>query len=483
MSSLAAISRLSRFRCIESVVARYAIVSKVEEYAREPRAAADIGGAGPSVAGSGKPGALSHAWRALRARNFRLFFSGQSISLIGTWMTRIATSWLVYRLTGSALMLGLVGFIGQIPTFVLAPFAGVWVDRLSKRKVLVWTQALASVQSLAMAGLTLAKIISIREVLVLSALQGLINAFDMPGRQAFLVEMVNDRSDLGNAIALNSSMVNIARLIGPALAGLVISAFGEGPCFLIDGVSYFAVIISLLMMRIDRPAERSPAAPMLEQLREGWTYVRGFVPIRTILILFAIVSLMGMPYTVLMPIFASKVLHGGPHTLGFLMAATGVGALVAAVLLALRKSVYGLTGVVPLSAAVFGAGLILFGFSHVLWLSLVLMLVVGFGMMEGMAASNTIIQTLVPGDKRGRVMSYYTMAFVGMAPFGSLLAGGLAHVVSAPVAVMITGSCCIAGAGWFWTQLRTVRRAMRPVYAEMGLIPPERLEAIRSGSG
>ncbi len=418
---------------------------------------------------------LSHAWRALHAPNFRLFFSGQSISLIGTWMTRIATSWLVYQLTGSAWMLGIVGFVGQIPTFLLAPFAGVWVDRLNKRKVLVWTQVLAAVQSLIMAALTLAKVITIKEIILLSAFQGLVNAFDMPGRQAFLVEMVDDPRDLGNAIALNSSMVNMARLVGPSLAGLVISGFGEGYCFLIDGVSYFAVIASLLMMQLKPLTVQRATSSMLEQLREGWTYVRNFAPVRTILLLFAIVSLMGMPYAVLMPVFASAVLHGGPHTLGFLMSASGIGALVAAVLLALRKSVLGLLKWIPISAAVFGAGLVLFGLSHVLWLSMLLMLLVGYGMMQGMAASNTIIQTLVPGDMRGRVMSYYTMAFVGMAPFGSLLGGGLAHVFSAPVSVIVTGSCCILGAGWFSRQVPAIRKAMRPVYVEMGLLSPDRV--------
>jgi MFS family permease len=417
-------------------------------------------------------GGISHAWRALRAPNFRLFFSGQSVSLIGTWMTRIATSWLVYRLTGSAWLLGMVGFMGQIPTFLLAPFAGVWVDRLNKRKVLVWTQALAAVQSLALAGLTLSHRITIADILALSVFQGLINAFDMPGRQAFMVEMVEDKRDLGNAIALNSSIVNLARLIGPSLAGLVIAAYGEGWCFLIDGVSYFAVIGSLLAMKL-RPLLQPPGQDTIfRQLQEGWQYVSGFLPIRNLLLLFAVVSLMGMPYTVLMPVFASEVLHGGPHTLGFLMAAAGVGALVSAVLLALRRSVKGLLRMVPISAALFGAGLVAFGFSHTLWLSLTLMLVVGFGMMQGMAASNTIIQTLAPTDKRGRVMSFYTMAFVGMAPFGSLLAGGLAHVLSASWTVVITGSCCIVGAAWFWRQMKEVRAAMRPVYRELGIIRP-----------
>jgi MFS family permease len=415
---------------------------------------------------------ISHAWRALRHRNFRLFFAGQSISLIGTWMTRVATSWLVYRLTGSAFLLGLVGFMGQIPTFLLAPFAGVWVDRLDRRHVLLWTQALAALQSLMLAWLTLSKRITIGEVLWLSAFQGLINAFDMPGRQAFLVQMVGDRQDLGNAIAINSSMVNLARLLGPSIAGVVIAGWGEGFCFAADGISYFAVIASLAMMQIQPLAGRSKSGgSILAQLREGWTYVSGFVPIRTILLLFALVSLMGMPFVVLMPIFASQVLHGGPHTLGMLMAASGVGALVSALSLAVRKSVLGLGGMIPIAAGSFGAGLILFGLSHVFWFSMLLMLLVGFGMMQGMAASNTIIQTLVPEDYRGRVMSYYTVAFVGMTPFGSLLAGGLAHWVGAPHTVMITGTVVILGALWFASRLPALRVEIRPIYQAMGILP------------
>jgi MFS family permease len=269
---------------------------------------------------------FAHAWRALRHRNFRLFVAGQSISLIGTWMTRIATSWLVWRLTHSALLLGVVGFTGQIFTFVLAPFAGVLIERWDRRKLLVWTQALAAVQSLAMAALTLARVITIREIIALSVLQGLINAFDMPGRQSFLVQMVEDRQDLSNAIALNSSMVNGARLIGPALAGIVISLVGEGWCFLIDGVSYFAVIVSLLLMVVKPLEIKRATVTMFVQLEEGWTYVSTFRPIRSILLLFALLSLMGWPFTVLLPIFASQVLHGGAHTLGFLTGASGIGA-------------------------------------------------------------------------------------------------------------------------------------------------------------
>jgi MFS family permease len=426
---------------------------------------------------------FSHAWRALRHRNFRLFFSGQSISLIGTWMTRIATAWLVYQLTHSALLLGTVSFMGQIPTFLLAPFAGVLVDRLDRRQVLIWTQTLAMVQSLVLAWLTLTHRVTIHEVLALSAFQGVINAFDMPGRQAFMVQMVEDRADLSNAIAINSSMVNLARLIGPSIAGVVIAATNEGWCFFIDGVSYIAVIISLLMMRVHLDPIKRAATSMAVQLREGWEYVSTSVPIRTILLLFALVSLMGMPYVVLMPVFAAQVLHGGAHTLGFLMAAAGVGALVSALSLVVRKSVRGLLKMLPIAAAMFGVGLVAFGLSERMWLSMALMVIVGFGMMQGLTASNTIIQTLVPEDKRGRVMSYYTAAFVGMAPFGSLLAGALAHWIGAQRTVMLTGSCCVAGAAWFWTKMPVLRTAMRPIYQELGIIPAPATQVVVESAG
>jgi MFS family permease len=413
----------------------------------------------------------SHAWRALRHRNFRLFFGGQSISLIGTWMTRIATSWLVYRLTHSALLLGTVSFAGQIPTFLLAPIAGVIVDRIDRRKVLVWTQTLAMVQSLAMAWLTLSHRITITEVLVLSMMQGFINAFDMPARQSFIVKMVEDRADLSNAIAINSSMVNAARLIGPSLAGLLIAATNEGWCFLVDGVSYIAVIISLLMMHVALSGERRDPTSMMTQLRAGWTYVAGFVPIRSILLLFGLLSLMGWPFMVLMPVFAAQVLHGGAHTLGFLMGAVGVGSLVSALSMVMRRSVRGLTKMIPIAAAIFGVGLICFGLSPYLWLSMLMMLVTGFGMMQGLTGSNTIIQTLVDEKMRGRVMSYYTMAFVGMAPFGSLLAGALAHAIGAQRTVIVSGVACIIGSIWFTTQLGAIRREMRPIYERLGIVP------------
>ncbi len=439
----------------------------------------------------------SHAWRALRHRNFRLFFGGQSISLIGTWMTRIATSWLVYRLTGSALLLGTISFAGQIPTFIFAPFAGVWVDRLDRRQVLVWTQTLSMIQSLALAALTLSHHITIPLLLGLSVMQGIINAFDMPGRQSFMVQMVEDRDDLSNAIAINSSMVNMTRLVGPSLAGMLIAVTSEGWCFLIDGISYLAVIASLLMMRIHIPAIKRKVTSTWTDLKAGWTYVSEFLPIRTILSLFAVCSLMGMPFVVLMPIFAARVLHGGPHTLGFLMGAMGIGALGSALSLAARKSVRGLVRMIPIAAAVFGLGLIGFGASRVLWLSMMMVAVAGMGMMMGMAASNTVIQTIVSEDKRGRVMSYYTMAFMGMAPFGSLLAGtmangvgapvpgplapvwwrmlagAIAHGIGAPWTVILNGFVLVLGAAWFTTKLPRLRSQIRPIYQEMGIVPSE----------
>jgi MFS family permease len=420
----------------------------------------------------GASGSLAFMVRALRHRNYRLFFCGQTVSLIGTWMTRIATSWLVYRLTHSALLLGLVGFAGQIPSFLLAPFAGVLVDRWNRHRLLVVTQILAMLQSAALAALALAGVITIWHVLALSLFQGLINAFDMPARQAFLVEMVEKREDLGNAIALNSSMVNGARLLGPSIGGVVIAAVGEGWCFFGDAVSYLAVIASLLLMRLAARPRRAPGKKkVLPELREGWAYVAGSPPIRSILLLLALVSLVGMPYTVLMPVFASTVLHGGPHTLGFLMAATGVGALLGALFLANRRTVLGLGKIIPIAAALFGAGLIGFSLSRVLWLSMVLLMFSGLGFMVQMASSNTLLQTLVDDDKRGRVMSFYTMSIMGITPFGSLLAGGLAHRIGTPHTLFLCGVGCIAGALWFTLLLPRLRERVRPIYVQMGILP------------
>ena len=420
-----------------------------------------------SSAAENQPRAIT---RALRHRNFRLFFSGQSVSLIGTWITRIATSWLVYRLTDSALLLGLVGFCGQIPTLLLAPFAGVLVDRWDRHKILVWTQALSALQSFALAGLALSGTITVHWVLWLQVAQGLINAFDTPARQAFVVHMVEDRADLPNAIALNSTMVNGSRIIGPSIGGLIIAAVGEGWCFAIDGISYIAVIASLLAMRLPARIARPRGGAILDELRTGFEYVTRFAPVRTALILLALVSLMGMPYTVLMPVIATQTLHGGAHTLGFLMTASGIGAVGGALYLASRRSVLGLGRVMVLATIAFGAGLIAFSQARALWSALLVLPVVGAGMMIEMAATNTILQTMVTEELRGRVMAFYTMAFLGTAPIGSLLAGIIADRVGASPTILLGGVACIAGGVWLALRLRGLREQVRPIYIERGVM-------------
>jgi MFS family permease len=418
------------------------------------------------------PSRISFMLRALSYRNYRLFFGGQIVSLIGSWMTMTATSWLVYRLTGSAFLLGVVGFAGQFPGFVMGPFAGAYVDRWDRHKLLVGTQIISMLQSFALAGLMLTGHITVTAVILLNAVQGVVNAFDMPGRQAFLVTMIEDKEDLANAIALNSSMFNAARLIGPSIAGLVIAWSGEGWCFLIDGFSYFAVIVALLMMRGVRKTDTRPhGATVLGQFKEGLRYVIGFRPIRSLMTLLALVSLLGMPFAVLMPVFANDVLHGGPHTLGFLMTASGCGALAGALWLAGRKSVVGLGRVILMATTTFSLALIAFSFSRLLWLSLIFMTFVGFGMMVQMASSNTVIQTIVDDEKRGRVMSFYTMCFLGTAPFGSLLAGALSARVGAPHTVLMSGILCLAAALWFRQELPEIRSVVRPIYVRMGILP------------
>lgn len=409
--------------------------------------------------------------RALRHRNFRLFYSGQSISLIGTWMQRVTQGWLVYQLTHSAFLLGVVGFAGQIPTLLLAPFAGVLADRWNRHRLLLLTQVLAMIQAVIFTVLVWTDTIQIWHVIVLSTFLGVINAFDMPIRQSFMIEMIDDKKDLGNAIALNSSMVNGGRMIGPAIAGLFIAAFGMGVCFLINALSYIAVIASLLFMKIKTTVEKKEHKKMWHELKTGFSYAADFKPIRSILLLLALVSMMGMPYATLLPAFAQDVLHGGPSTLGFLMGATGMGALGGAVFLASRSSVRGLGKVVPISSAIFGCALVIFSFSPIMWLSLILMLIIGFGQMLEMAVSNTLVQTLVDDDKRGRVMSLYAMALMGMTPVGSLISGSLASRIGPQWTVCIGGVSCILGAIWFARKLPALREQIRPIYRRMGIIP------------
>jgi MFS family permease len=410
--------------------------------------------------------------RALRYRNYRLFFGGQAVSLVGTWITTTATNWLVYRLTGSAFILGVIAFASQFPAFLLGPFAGILVDRWNRHRLLVVTQTISMLQSLALAALVLSGRITLAWIVALSIVQGLVNAFDMPGRQAFLLTMIESKEDLGNAIALNSSMVNLARLAGPSIAGIVIAAVGEGWCFLIDGVSYVAVIVALLRMRIARPAlPVGPRPGPLQQFTEGFRYAFGFQPIRSIILLLALVSLVGVPYSVLMPVFATQGFHGGPHTLGILMTSSGCGALLGALWLAGRKSVIGLGRIIPRATAVFGVGLIAFSFIHVLAFAIPCLVLAGFGFMVQMASSNTVIQTIVDDEKRGRVMSFYMMAFLGTAPFGSLIAGSLSARIGADHTLMVGGICCLAGAAWFASVLPAIRAAVRPIYVKLGILP------------
>jgi len=408
---------------------------------------------------------------AFRSRNYRLFFLGQGISLIGSWMTQIATIWLVYHLTNSPLLLGVVGFASQIPSFVLSPFGGVFVDRFSRHRILIGTQILSMIQSFALAVLALSGVIQIWHIIVLSLFQGLITAFDSPARQAFVTEMVEKKEDLANAIAINSTMFNGARLIGPAVGGLLIASVGAAYCFLIDGLSYIGVIAALLAMRIKPKTINITTQNPLQRIKEGFVYAFGFPPIRAILLLLALVSLMGMQYTVLVPIFAEKIIHGGPETLGFLMAASGVGALAGGTYLATRKSILGIGKLIALAPGILGTGLIALSLSRVLPLSLLTMLLVGFGTILQIAASNTFLQTIVDDDKRGRVMSIYTMAFLGMIPFGNLLGGALASRIGAPNTLIIAGSACILGSAVFAQQLPNLRRLVRPLYTRLGNTP------------
>ena len=412
-------------------------------------------------------------FRSLQYRNYRLFFSGQSISLIGTWMQRIAMPWLVYHLTGSVFLLGAVGFAGQIPTFLLSPFAGVLTDRWNKYRVLLFTQVLSMIQAIILTWLCLSGTIQVWQIVLLSIGLGCVNAFDVPARHSFVIDMVEKKQDLGNAIALNSLMFNGARLIGPSIAGIMLATTSEGFCFLLNAVSYVFVIISLLMMKLKVKSVKEKSTRILKELKDGWIYTFGFQPIKHLIILLGISSLMGMSYSVLMPVFAKEILHGGSHTFGFLMGAAGFGALSGALYLASRKTVLKLDRLVPASALLFGTGLILLSFSRVFSLSLVLMVFIGLGMMMQAAASNIIIQTITEDDKRGRVMGFYSMAIMGTAPFGSLIAGWLAKVIGTPWTIFTGGAATIIGALFFLRKLPELKKVVRPVYVRLGILSDE----------
>jgi MFS family permease len=413
---------------------------------------------------------LTSVGRALRHRNYRLFFIGQSISLIGTWMTQVAAAWLVYRLTRSVAMLGFVGFSGQIATFLLAPVAGVLTDRADRHKILIATQVFSMLQSFALAFLALAGVITVWQIILLSVAQGVISAFDLPARQSLVVDLVPRKEDLSNAIGLNASVFNGARLIGPPVAGFVIALGGEGACFLVDGISYIAVIVMLLAMRDLPKRQRAKHVRVLEGFAQGLRYVRGFAPIRILLLSIAFTSVIAMPYGVLMPAFAKEILHGDANLYGLLMGATGLGAFSGSIYLASRRSARGLLTVAARASAFFGCGLIGLSAVRSPWIGLLVLFFIGFGMIVQMAATNTVLQTLVDDDKRGRVMSLFTTASMGMYPWGALMIGGLAQRIGVPGTLCLSGLLCVAGAVLLWSQLPALRKVIRPIYVKMGII-------------
>jgi MFS family permease len=414
---------------------------------------------------------MALAFRALRHRNFRLFTFGQSLSLIGTWMQQVAVGWLVYRLTNSAFLLGLVSFAGQAPGFFLTPFAGVLADRLNKHRIVIVAQALMMIQSAILAALVLTGHVTMGWIIVLMAILGAVSGFDIPARQAFLIEMVDDRDDLPNAIALNSSMFNAARLVGPAMAGFAIASIGEGWVILANSASYAAVIIAMLAMRVPVRPKGHARGDVLRTLGDGFRYAYDSRAIRPILTLVTVIAVAGVPFSVLLPIVASDILGGGARTLGFLMSATGLGALAGALFLASRRTVVGLGRLIAGSGMLFGVSLIVLSLSHALWLSAVTLTVAGFGMMAQMAACNTILQTIVDDDKRGRVMSLYAMAYVGMSPFGSLLLGSLASRIGVAWTLAMGGTVTFAAAALFRRRLPLLRDVVWPIYRRMGILP------------
>jgi len=413
---------------------------------------------------------LGNFLRALKHRNYRLFFAGQSVSLIGTWMQMVATSWLVYRLTGSAFYLGVVSFCDHAPILFGAPIAGVLADRWSRKNIVMLTQFLAMLQAFALAAIVFFHLATIPLLIILSLMRGMINVFDMPTRQAFVFEMVDNDSDIPNAVALNSMLFNMARFLGPSIAGFVIAYTGEAACFFMNGISFLAVIFALYAMKITRPPAIRQTGSILAGIKAGLKYSFEFTPIRTILIYTAITSFFATPYLVLMPVFAKVILHGDSRTLGFLMAAIGTGAFVGAAILARRKSVRGLENLIITASVIFAAGIIGFSFSTNLWLSLCLIVLPGFGVMVQMASVNIILQTIVDDDKRGRVLSLHTMSFIGMVPFGNLLAGIVAEHIGAPKTLLFSGFFSIAAMLMFLKQLPEIRRLIEPIYLKKEVI-------------
>ena len=430
-----------------------------------------------TVAAAPRQSKFQDTIRSLKHRNFQLFFSGQIISLVGTWMDMVAEAWLVYRLTGSSLLLGTVTFAGQLPVLLISPFAGLVADRLNRRKIVITTQFASMIIAGILAGLTLSKHVTVEQVIILAALMGVVNAFDIPARQSFLVEMVG-REDLMNAIALNSSMFNAARIIGPSIAGILVASFGEGWCFFANSVSYIAVIAGLLLMKVPARPRAAESVSPFEHIAEGFRFVRHAGPIRALLLLVGLVSLVAMPYAVLMPVFAAKILHGNARTLGILMTSAGLGALIGALMLASRRGVRGLSRIVSIACAAFGLALILFSFSHWWILSAVLLIPVGFSVMTQMGSTNTLIQSMVPDRLRGRTMAVYSMMFLGVAPFGALLSGWSADRIGAPHTLAIGGVIAILGAIAFARHLPKIRIEARQLLDAASVEAAQASEAV-----
>jgi len=416
--------------------------------------------------------------RALKHRNYALFFFGQGISLIGTWMQGTALGWLVYDLVygqaNSKFKLGLVGFLGQIMTFLVTPLAGVYTDRWNRHRVLLVSQVLLMIQATMLAVLTLSGHITYVDVVALAVFAGVVMAVDIPNRQSFMFDLVDDRRDLPNAIALNSFAFNGARLVAPIAAGVLIKVIGEGWCFAINAASFIAVIVSVLAMRVRPPVARVRKHAVVELL-DGMRYAYGFAPIRAPLILLGTMGLFAMSYGTLFPVFARDILHGqwgldGEIIQGLLLAAAGLGAIFGALFLANRRSILGLDRILGAAPVVVGCGMIAFGLSRWLALSLPMLVVVGFGLMVQMAGTNMTLQTIVEDDKRGRVMSFYAISFLGTGPVGALLSGSLAQAVGAPLTLAMSGGACIVASLIFLTQLPRLRRASLPIYRKLGLL-------------
>jgi MFS family permease len=418
------------------------------------------------------PSQLPAAFRSLKHRNFQLFFSGQLISLVGTWMQSIAEAWLIYRLTGSSVLLGLLGFVSQIPIFLLSPIGGLAADRWPRQRVVISTQVASMTLGFTLAALTLTGRIRVWEIIVLATLLGVVNAFDVPARQSFLIEMVG-REDLLNAIALNSTMFNGARVAGPAVAGLLVAQVGEGWCFFLNGVSYIAVIAGLLMMRLEKSLAAHDGSSPIEKLREGLRFVRHARPIRTLLLLLGLVSFTALPFSVLMPIFADRILHGGASAYGNLMGAVGLGATFGAFTLAMRQQLRGLGSIVAYSAIGLGISLTFFGASRLYWFSMVALVLAGYAMMMQFTSANTLIQAMVPDQLRGRVMSLYSMMFIGMAPIGSLVAGKMAQHIGAPSTVALGGLASLVGGVVFAVKWPSMRAPARELVAAQGMMQPQ----------